>query len=121
FEDRDKVRPFVDALSKKVSPWAILEDLPDMANEAGVDESLAIHLAGAFNAGCLGYLKPAYLANLLSMRSADIVTETFEVGRERKDLPINLEYAQRFFRENHIVGIKQSINSDTLGRNISSI
>ena len=121
FDDRDKVQPFVAAMQKAKKHLVVKSELADLAGEAGIDESVVLQLASAYNSQRIGLQRLSYLVSQLIKNSSDIVFDTLEIDGERQGLPVNLEYAQRFLRENHIVGVKQSIGSATLKKDITSV
>jgi len=122
FNDRDKVQPFVAAVRQaKKTGYLLSSDVTELAAAANVDERVALQLASAFNTRHIAQVRPAYLVSELINRPSDIFAASLEIDGEKQDVPINLEYVQRFLREAHIVGVKQSISSATLGRDISSV
>jgi hypothetical protein len=122
FGDRDKVQPFVAAVQKaKKAGYLVSTDVTELAADANVDEHLALQLVSAFNARLTAHISPSYLVNELIERPADIFTVSLEIDGEKQDVPLNLEYVQRFLREAHIVGVKQRISSVTLNRSITSV
>ena len=121
FEDRNAVQPLIDAVEKAKKETFLREDITEIALAAGVDEEVATQIIGAYNAQRFAAMRPSYLVNKLISSADDIVFDGFDQDGERKEFPINLEYVQRYLRENHIVGISQEISSVTLGRDITSV
>ena len=122
FDDRDKVQPFVAAVQEaKKTGYLLSSDVTELAAAANVDEHVALQLASAFNTRHIALVRPSYLVSELIKRPTDIFAASLEIDGEKQDVPINLEYVQRFLREAHIVGVKQSISSATLNRSITSV
>jgi len=121
FNDRDKVQPFATAINKLKKHLVLSSDASELAAEAGIEERVALQLASAYNSRQIARTKPSYLVSQLIEHSADIIADSIEVDGKREELPINLEYVERFLRESHIVGVKQKISSATLGKDITSV
>jgi hypothetical protein len=122
FNDRDKVQPFLAAVRQaKKTGYLLSGHVSELAAAANVDERVALQLASAFNTRHIAQVRPSYLVSELLKRPTDIFAANLEIDGEKQEVPINLEYVQRFLREAHIVGVKQSISSDTLGRSITSV
>lgn len=121
WDDRNTVSPFVGAMQKAKKNLVMQTEVIELAAEAGIDEKVALQLASAYNSRQVALQKPSYLASQLIKHSKDIITDSLEIDGERQELPINLEYVQRYLREAHIVGVKQSISSATLNRDIASV
>ena len=122
FDDRDKVQPFVAAVQEaKKTGYLLSSDVTELAAAANVDEHVALQLASASNTRHIALVRPSYLVSELIKRPTDIFAASLEIDGEKQDVPINLEYVQRFLREAHIVGVKQSISSATLNRSITSV
>lgn len=122
FNDRDKVRPFVAAVQQaKKSGYLLSSDVAELATAASIDERVALQLASAFNTRHIAQVRPSYLVSELLKRPTDIFAANLEINGEQHEVPLNLEYVQRFLREAHVVGVKQSIGSATLGRDITSV
>lgn len=92
-----------------------------LAAEAGIDERIASQLASAYNARRMVLSNPVYLASQFIKQPGNLFIDTFKVNGQIKEVPINLEYAQQYFRQAHIVGVRQRVNSGTLGRHIASV
>lgn len=122
FNDRDKVQPLIAAVQRAKKPgYLVSSDVAELAVAANVDERLALQLASALNASRIARVRPSYLVSELIKQKIDIFSTSLEIDGEKQDVPINLEYVQRFLREAHIVGVKQTISSATLDRDITSI
>ncbi len=121
WDSRDEVSPFIAVMQKAKKHIVLQSDVGDLAAEAGVGEQVALQLASAYNTRQIALQKPSYLISQLIKHSKDIVTDSLEIDGERQELPINLEYVQRYLREAHIVGVKQSISSATLNRGVTSV
>jgi len=124
FDNRDTIRPVLDkiiAAQAQGKKYVTAEEIPDLAAEAGVNEDIALQLAASVNAGWLAGVKPATLVERLLGTSAGIATERITDGSEPKDLPINLEYVQRYLQKNHIVGAKTTVTSATVNRTLKSV
>lgn len=121
WDARNEVSPFVGAMQKAKKHLVLQKEVSELAAAAGVGEEVALQLASAYNSRQIALQKPSYLISQLIKNSKDIITDSLEVDGERQELPINLEYVQRYLRENHIVGVKQSISSATLNKDITSV
>ncbi len=121
FNDRDTPQPFAAAVKKLNKNLVLISDVAEVASQAGIDERVALQLGSAYNSRLIGLVKPSYLVNELIKHSTDIFTVSLEVDGERQEMPINLEYVQRFLREAHIVGVKQKVISTTINREIYSV
>jgi hypothetical protein len=121
FNDRDTVQPFAAAMDRIKKPLVLGSEVAELATEAGISERVALQLASAYNSRQIGRMRPLYLVRKLIEHPTDIFNDGLEVNGERQDLPINLEYVQRFLREAHVVGVKQKITSATLNRDITSV
>jgi hypothetical protein len=121
FNDRDAVKPFATAMNKLKKHLVLGSEVAELATEAGIDEKVALQLASANNSRQIGQIRPSYLVSELLKHPVDIFTGSPVVNGERQELPINLEYVQRFLREAHVVGVKQKLNSATLNRDITSV
>jgi len=121
FEDREAVEAFAGVVNKFKKRMILQEDVEELAAEAGISEEVALQLTSAYNTRQIALRKPGYLAHLLISNSKDVITADVIVDGEHQDVPINLEYVQRYLREAHIVGVRQSIASATLDRDITSV
>ena len=121
FEHSDEVQPFAKAVNRLRKSFLTTEDVATIVAESGIDRATADQLAGAYNARQIAAIKPSYLVSQLIKNRHNIVTDTLDVGGEKQEMPLNLEYVERYLRLAHIVGVKQSINSATLGRDITSV
>jgi hypothetical protein len=121
WEDRDSAYPFFAAVQKAQKYIVFQGDIHKLAADAGVGEAAALHLASAYNSKVLSTVMPSYLVSQLLKNSNDIVTLNIEINGQRQDVPVNLEYVQRYVRELHIVGVRQPIGSATLNRDIMSV
>lgn len=123
FEARNDLAAFMEAVKDRVVPMYAEEDIPSIAREAGVNERLVRQMCGSFNALQIALMSPGYLARKLIESRAGIVTDkvVIESGAPAQEVPLNLEYAERFFREAHIIGVSQPINSATLGKDVTSL
>lgn len=102
-------------------PLLSTSDVDDFSSSLGIDPQTTLQLVSAYNAFQLAYSRPADLAYMLLGNTSDIFTDKIKVGEEEIEAPVNLEYIQKYFREAHIVGTKQIINSATLGKAINSV
>lgn len=122
FNDRYKVQSFVAAVQQaKITGYILSSDVTELAATANIDERVALQLASAFNTRHIAQVRPSYLVSELFERPTDIFSATLEIDGEQQEVPINLEYAQRFLREAHIVGVSQPIRSATLDEDITSV
>ncbi len=121
WDARNALPSFVTVMRKAKKHLVLQSEIGGLAAEAGVDEAVALQLVSAYNSQRIAQLKPAYLASQLIKHSKDIITDSLEVEGQRQELPINLEYVQRYLRHAHIVGVKQEVSSATLNRSITSV
>lgn len=121
WDARNEVSPFVGAMQKAKKYFVLKNDISSLAADAGIDEQVALQLASAKNSRQVALQKPSYLLSQLLEHSQDIITDSLEDDGERQEFPINLEYVQRYLRENHIVGVRQSLSSATLNKDITSV
>lgn len=122
FNDRDKVRPFVAAVRQvKKSDYLLSSDVAELASTANIDERVALQLASAFNTRRIAQERPSYLVSELLKRPSDIFAANLEFNGVQQEVPLNLEYVQRFLREAHVVGVKQRVSSITLCHDITSV
>ena len=121
FEHKDKAQPFAEAIIRLGKSFLTTEDVATIVAESGIDGATADQLAGAYNARQIAAINPSYLVSELLENRHNIVTVTLGVGGEKQEMPLNLEYVERYLRLAHIVGVKQSISSATLGRDITSV
>lgn len=120
FSHRDAIDPFVATMRKSGKARISKSEVSDLAQEAGVDEDIALHMAGAFNARLMALARPSALVSLLLENPKDLVDVMVPVDGEKTLLPVNLEYVQKYLREAHIIGVRQKISSATLDRSIMS-
>jgi len=124
FEDKDKISSFVGAVNSLGKGRGMIssDDVVEIASWSGVSLETVNQLAGSYNSRVVALVQPSYLVHsLLKHGSSDIVIKDMKIGEERQATPLNLEYAQRYLRQAHIVGVKQRIDSATLGGNITSV
>jgi|GEM_PF-529361 len=121
FDNRDMIRPFVDAVINHNKPLVTHDDVRELAGTSGVDEAVFEQLAGAFNARQISTANPAYLAQKLVNNSSDMITTSMGTSSEPRYVPVNLEYVQRLFQQAHIVGVKQALDSATLNKDIEAV
>lgn len=119
FDERARIQAVAKSLGK--SQLADEEKIANAADETGASSELVVQIASALNARTLALSSPGYLAEKLVKSGDDWTISQVTVDGEKKEIPINLEWVQRYFRANHIVGVSQSINSATLGRDITSV
>lgn len=123
FSERDSIISLQNVIDQLQKPLIISEDVAEIANLAGISEKVALQLTSGHNAHQLMQTNPAYLVHNLLEQRADIYVENKipVIDGEKKDLPINLEYVQRYLRTAHIVGAEGSVDSDTLNKKIRSV
>jgi len=90
--------------------------------QALVDEQLVKHIAGSVNSRFLMSHSPVSLIHKFAFYEDDTFKCLFSTdkGDINHLLPINRDYIARFLRSNHIVGLKTTVDSATLDRNISN-
>ena len=126
FADKDHAPAVFDALlAESKHPQGIIThgDIAAIVGRLGASEQLVKQLAGAYNAGVIAFQSPVFLTGLLASNSDDIVGSKVKQKEfdDFLEIPINLEYVQRFFRAAHIVGVRQDINSATINRQVSAV
>lgn len=121
FNDRGAVQPFAETVTRHKMGYISTDKVPELATEADINEPVALQLASAYNTRLVAMSHPAYLVNRLLRNRADIITDKFEINGEPQEIPINLEYVQKYLREAHIVGAKQLVDSATVGRAITTV
>lgn len=87
-----------------------------------VDEKLVTHIAGAVNSRYLLKNDTVDLLRKYAFYEDDFLEDIFvtESGNVKCKVPFSRDYVARFLRSNHIVGIKTTVDSATLDRNISN-
>lgn len=116
FDSRTQVEPVMEEIMAQKKNLISSDEVNEIAQKTGVDAQVVLRLASAYNSRRMAAFKPKYLAYQLLGRPEDIITDTFDMDGQKQEIPINLEYAQRYFRAAHIVAAKQSMNSITLNR-----
>lgn len=107
FGARESVRPFAAAVQELGQSFVRDEQIAALASQAGVEESTALQLAGAYNARLMLSQNPAYLSARLLDQPTDMYVDTIQVDNASEQVPVNLEYVQRYMREAHIIGVMQ--------------
>lgn len=122
FTERDSTETFIKAINQKPRISYILSrEIPEIASSAGISEKTTMQLASAFNSRLIAIRKPTYLADRLLRYPSDIFTDNVQVEGQEENVPFNLEYAQRYLRQAHIIGAKQTVDSATLGEEIGAV
>ena len=115
---------FVDALDSIVNDSGLVEDTEnalEIAKTFGLNMEEASEILGTFNTEQYAVPWLTRLVYLYIRTNKDITTQW--VGNEGEEKPVvfNLGLVRRIFEELHIVGIKNTANSDTLGKRIEII
>ncbi len=118
FSDRDESARFLAEVKKGEINYLSRNDAETLANSSGVKKELALQLASALNAQILASYQMNYLADNYLSTARDIVDLKFKGPEGEVYFPINMEYAQRFFRNANIVGTKSIVDSATLNKGI---
>ncbi len=122
FDDRHAFKPFKEVINRRLPTRIKQEEVSLYAEEAGIDESVALQLASAYNARQVMQIAPSYAAGRLLGSQRDIHTDVINLVNEGQvELPLNMEYVQRYFREAGIVGVQQPIYSATINRKMIAI
>jgi hypothetical protein len=121
FNDRDTVELFIAALLRANKRILSSSDIAELAADANVDERIVLQLASAYNSRVIALSHPVRLVRDLLNSTTDIFVDNLVVNDEQMEIPVNLEYTQRYLREAHIVGVKQQVYSATIHRNITSV
>jgi len=121
FAHKDEVPQFAEAVNRLRKSFITTEDAATIAAESNIDKATAEQLAGAYNSMQIAAINPVYLVSQLIKNKHNIVTDAIKVDGENQEIPLNLEYVERYLRLAHIVGVKQSVSSATLGRTITSV
>lgn len=120
FDHRRSMGSIDDILKASKATIIPAAEIADIVSKTGSEESVVTQLVAGYNAKQLCALSPGYLAEQFLSSTAGIVTSRLAVDGEEQDIPVNLEYVQRFFRAAHIVGVMDNVDSYTVGRNIDS-
>jgi hypothetical protein len=123
FDNRESVEKFVTAVNKsqKIQDrYIVSSDLDELATISGLGPEVVLHLASAFNVRQIALRNPMYLADRILRYPSEIFTDTLIIDGKEEKIPINMEYAERYMRMCHIVGVKQPVISATLNRDIIS-
>jgi len=123
FWHKDEVPQFAEAVKRLGlrKSFITTEDVARIVAESNIDEATSGQLAGAYNARQIAAINPVYLVSQLIQNKQNIVTNTINMNGVKQEIPLNLEYVERYLRLAHIVGVKQSVDSATLGRTITSV
>lgn len=121
FESRDEIAKFFKVMSRLQRNVVMQHDIAVFAVEAGISEKTALQLASAYNSRQIALSNPAFLADRLLRYPSEIFTDIIDADGTKLEIPINLEYAERYMRESHIIAAKQTIDSVTVNRNITSV
>lgn len=121
FDNRHAVKPVVEAIKNRKKTMLLNREISDIAEETGVEYQVALQLVSAYNAANITRVKPSYLVSSLIKHPQDIFIDNMEVDGKKEELPVNLEYVQRYLRNAHIVGVRQKVSSATLNRSITSV
>lgn len=122
FEDRyawGQLAPHVQALGER--QFIFDEDVEQLINTSGLDREVVLQLAGAINAQQIAQFSPGYLVNRLVSSSKDLSYGRVQLAGEWINVPLNLEYIQKYLHEAHIVGVQQPVYSATLDRNLDIV
>lgn len=107
FGSREAVQPFAAALQEFGQSFVRDDQVAALASQADIDEPTALQLAGAHNARLMLFQNPVYLSARLLDQPTAMYVDTVQVGSTPEQVPVNLEYVQRFMREAHIIGALQ--------------
>ena len=115
FDERDSVPRLAEAIKELGKSYICIDDIPGLADSAGVSEEVAIRAAGALNVR--SYIKsyPGWLASSYMSHPEEVYFDM-----KRNGIILNFEYLEEFFRKAHIVGIVQKPYSATLGKRIEA-
>jgi len=89
--------------------------------QSGLSTEVVAQLIGAINSRQMAQVNPGYLISRLMNGSEDLSHGHIVLDGERIDMPLNLEYVQKYLHEAHIVGVQQPIYSATLGREMDIV
>ncbi len=121
FKARTAVIPFAREVARLGKQWLSIEDVIMVTRNADIDRKVALQLAGAYNARTIALTRPQYLAQSILRYPGGMAVIDESVNGQKTELPVNLEYAQQFLRGANIVGIKQSVDSGTLNRSLTTV
>lgn len=121
WDNRNTTTPFARAIIESKTHIVPKDNISHIAAEAGIDESATLQLASAYNSQRIAKINPAYLVNQLINNADGLSYAMTGIEGDQKEIPINLEYVQRYLQEAHIVGVKQDIDSVTLSRTIGCV
>lgn len=121
FGDRDAIEPFINETTKGKPRYIGRDEIDEIVKKTGISERLALQLASASNSRNLAVFDIALLADMYLKSEQDIVDKKLDIEGEEAEYPINMDYAQRFFHEAHIVGFKDVKISATLDRDVATV
>lgn len=105
FGSRESARPFITAVQELGQSFVRGNQVATLASQAGIDEPTALQLAGAYNARSMLSQNPAYLSARLLDQPTDMYVDTIQMDNAPEQVPVNLEYVQRYMHEAHIIGV----------------
>lgn len=98
------------------------KDIEKVSMEDGINKEVLAQIAGSMNARQYSMSNPVFLAYKLKGNNHDQITDTIpDAAGRQHEVPLNLEWIQRYFRSAHIVGIKQAVTSDTISKSITAV
>ncbi len=124
FKDKDQyVALFAEVHSYRRSKQLPFFGYTDINDEAfnGYDKGLVQHVASVYNVGRCMEINPTKIAQTMLLNESNVADiKVMDSNNQPVDVPVNLEYAARFFEQNHVVGVRQMMNSATLGRTVET-
>ncbi|MCL1929579.1 hypothetical protein FWF93_00275 [Candidatus Saccharibacteria bacterium] len=117
FEHRDILTTFTpEDFRAPDGTYTKISDLPVISQKLGVDEKTVKQVAGSLNARLtLTHDPERIIKNFIDNE------DTYSLGNGSDELPINQEYVANWLRNTHIVGVKRSVRSATIGKDIEPV
>jgi hypothetical protein len=97
------------------------DDTDRLVTQSGLSTEVVTQLIGAINSRQMAQVNPGYLISRLVNGSEDLSHGYMVLDGERIDMPLNLEYVQKYLHEAHIVGVQQPVYSATLDQDIEIV
>lgn len=97
------------------------DDTDRLVTQSGLSTEVVTQLIGAINSRQMAKVNPGYLISRLVNGSEDLSHGYMVLDGERIDMPLNLEYVQKYLHEAHIVGVQQPVYSATLDQDIEIV
>jgi hypothetical protein len=117
----DEFQRFSEVVKRMRKSFVSIEDAATIVADSGLGKATVDQFVGAHNARQIAAINPSELVEELIKSRQGAAIYTFEVDGEKHKAPLNLKYAERYLRLLRIVGVKQSIASRSLRRDVTSV